>query len=80
MCAPRCRRCWPLWALTCAGWFAYLERLGYRGRNHRTLSRELDALGRPVAWSFTAAGLAMTVHLLTLPELEQVEPTIEEQP
>lgn len=71
-----CRH-WSSLGIASAVGFAVLERSGYTGKGcHPTLSRRLKfLLGDRGAWLFTAAGLCMTWHLITLPPL-----TVEETP
>lgn len=62
----RCRHCWRGLGVFIAAYFAYFERRAFSTRCHRTLSREIEALGPLAVLAPAVIGALGTWHLLTL--------------
>jgi hypothetical protein len=71
-----CRNCWRGLGLFVAAYFAYFETTAFKVQCHRTLSREIEALGPLAVAAPAVIGALTTWHLLTLtdPVVHSVAP------
>lgn len=63
---PRCRHVWRGLGVFVAAYFAYFERRAFSVKCHRTLSREIEALGPLAVVAPAVIGAVCTWHLLNL--------------